>query len=185
MNADRFAIHQHWLKRLNASAMQRRRAVEQHGMIFHHFFQHFPDFRCFALHHFLRIFNRCRKSFFLKLMKHERLEQFQRHFFRQAALMQFQLRANHDDRPSRIIHALAEQILAETPLFAFEHIAQRFQRTILRTAQHAPAAAIVKQRVHRFLQHALFVADNHFWRFQFLQAVQTIIPVNHAAIQII
>src|SRR5436190_16809192 len=44
------------------------------------------------------------------------LEQFQGHFFRQAALVQFQVRPHHDDGPAGIIHALETARSEETRL---------------------------------------------------------------------
>src|SRR6185312_13876705 len=46
-------------------------------------------------------------------------------------------------------------------------------------------AAIVEQRVHRFLQHALFVADNHVRRVQFHQLLEPVIAVDDAAVKIV
>ena len=46
----------------------------------------------------------------------EGFEELKRHLFRQATLMQFQGRTNHDDRPPGIVDALAEQVLAEASL---------------------------------------------------------------------
>src|SRR3984957_10534838 len=49
----------------------------------------------------------------LQLGEDERLEQFQRHLLRQSALMQTQGRTHDDDGAARVIHALAQQVLAE------------------------------------------------------------------------
>ncbi len=115
----------------------------------------------------------------------ERLEQFERHLPRQAALMQLQIGADDDHRTTRIIDPFAEQILAETPLFAFQHVGKRFQRALIGAGDHPAAAAIVKQRIHRFLQHALFIADDDIRRTQFHQPLQAVIAVDDPAIKII
>ena len=54
----------------------------------------------------------------------ERLEQLERHELRQTALVQLQRRTGDDDRAARVVHALAEQVLAETALLALEHVAR-------------------------------------------------------------
>ena len=67
------------------------------------------------------------KKMALELFKpfiYSKLEQFERHLFRQPALMQLQFRADDDDRAARIIDALAQKVLAEPPLLALEHVAQ-------------------------------------------------------------
>ena len=99
--------------------------------------------------------------------------------------MQFQFRPDDDDRAAGIIHALAEQILAETSALALEHVAQRFQRAVARAGDRTAVAAVVEQRVHRFLQHAFFVADDDFRRLELEQRLETVVPVDDAAIKIV
>src|ERR1700726_945134 len=108
----------------------------------------------------------------------ERFKQHQRHFLRQTALMQFQLRSDHDHRTTRIIHALSEEILAEPPTLALEHIAQCFQRAISGASDGPTVTAIVEQSIYRFLQHSLFVSNNHVRSLQLKKILQTIISVN-------
>ena len=115
----------------------------------------------------------------------ERLEQLESHFLRQSALMQLQLRSDNDDRAPRIIDALAQQILAETSLFSFQCIRQRLQWTVIRPAQNAAAAAVVEESIDGFLEHAFFVSDNDVRRMQLHQLLQTVVPVDDAAIKIV
>src|SRR6202040_1621682 len=88
-------------------------------------------------------------------MVDERLEKLERHLLRQTALVKLQLRSDHDHRTARGVHALAEQGLSEAALFALERIGKRLERAIVGSAQNAAAAAVVKQRIDGFLQHAL------------------------------
>ena len=113
------------------------------------------------------------------------LEQFESHLLRQTALVQLQLRTDDDHRTSRIVHALSQQVLAEAALLALERVGKRFQRTVIGAAQHAAAAAIVKQRVNGFLKHALFVAHDHFRSPQLHQLLQTVVAVDDATIKIV
>ena len=115
----------------------------------------------------------------------ERLEKLERHFLRQTALVQLQFGADDDDRAAGIVHALAEQVLAETALLALQRVGQRLERAVVGAAQHAATAAVVEQRVHRFLQHALFVANDHVGRVQLHQLLQPVVAVDHAAIEIV
>src|SRR3977135_3180135 len=56
----------------------------------------------------------------LQLAEDERLEELERHLLGQAALVQLEVRADHDDRAPGVVHALAEQALTETALLAAE-----------------------------------------------------------------
>src|SRR3546814_8287764 len=101
------------------------------------------------------------------------------------ALVQLQRRTDHDDRTARVVDALAEQVLAETTLLALDHVGKRFQRALVGASDRTAATAVVDQRVDRFLQHALFIAHDDVRRRQFEQALETIVTVDDAAIQIV
>ena len=115
----------------------------------------------------------------------ERLEQLERHLLRQAALVQLELGTDHDDRAARIVDALAEQVLAEAALLALEHVGERLQRPLVGAGDDAAAAAVVEQRVDRFLQHALLVADDDVGRAQLDQPLQAVVAVDDAAIEVV
>ena len=44
----------------------------------------------------------------------------------------------------------------------FDHVCQRFQRTFVNTTDHPATTTIIEQRIDRFLQHPLFVANDDF-----------------------
>ena len=139
----------------------------------------------FVLHHALGRLDGRRRAHDFQLVEDERLEQFQRHLLRQAALVQLQLRSDHDDRTAGVVDALAQQVLAETTTLALDHVGERLQRTLVGAGHRLAATTVVEQRIDRFLQHALFVAHDDFRRLQFEQALQTVVAVDHAAIQIV
>ena len=60
-----------------------------------------------------------------------------------------------------------------------------FERAVVGSAQHAATAAVVKQSVDGFLQHALFVAHDHVGRAKFHEFLQPVVAVDDAAIQIV
>ena len=99
--------------------------------------------------------------------------------------MQLELRTDDDHRTARIIDALAEQVLAEPALLALQHVGERLQRTLVGARDDAAAAAVVEQRVDRFLKHALLVADDDVRRAQFDQPLQAVVAVDDAAIEIV
>ena len=99
--------------------------------------------------------------------------------------MQLELGTDDDDGAARIVDALAEQVLAEPALLALEHVGERLQRTLVGARDDAAAAAVVEQRVDRFLQHALLVADDDVRRAQLDQPLQAVVAVDDAAVEIV
>src|SRR5262245_57508297 len=141
MDADRLAFDEHGLERLDAEYVQRGRAIQQDWMLSNDFLEDVPHFRSLLLHHLLRLLDGRDQAALFELVVDERLEQLERHLLRQAALMQLQLGADDDDRAAGVVDALAEQVLTEASLLAFQRVGQRLQRTVVRAAQHAAAAA--------------------------------------------
>ena len=185
MQLDRLAFDQHRLERLDAEAVQRRRAVQQHRMLADDLVEDVPDLRLLLLDELLGLLHgRCLAER-LQARVDERLEQLERHLLRQAALVQLQLGTDHDHRAARIVDALAEQVLAEAALLALQHVGERLQRTLVGAGDDAAAAAVVEQRVDGFLQHALFVADDDVRRAQLHQPLQAVVAVDDAAVEIV
>src|SRR5581483_7569346 len=99
-------------------------AVEQHRVTFGDFLENVPNFRRLALDHFFRAANGMHVTTLLQHTNDERLEKHKRHFLRQTALVQLELRSDDNDRTAGVIDAFAEQVLAETSAFALEHVAE-------------------------------------------------------------
>ena len=72
----------------------------------------------------------------------ERLVQFERDLLGETALVELEPRTDDDDRTSRVVDALAEQVFAEAALLALDHVGQRLQRAVAR-AEHRPLAAVI------------------------------------------
>ena len=185
VNLDRLAFHQHRLESLNAQTVQRGSAVQQHGMVLNHLFQDVPYDGLLLLHHFLGLLDGGAMSGLFQPVIDERLEQFERHLLRQTALLQLEVGTDHDHRTAGVVHALAQQVLAEASLLALQRVRQRLQRAIVGATQHAATASVVEQRVHGFLQHALFVAHDDFRRVQVHQLLQPVVAVDDAAVQVV
>ena len=182
---DGVAFHQHRLERLDAHAVQRRGTVQQHGMVLDHLFEDVPDLLVLALQHLLGALDRVGVPQFLQTADDKGLVQFQGDFLRQAALVQTQPGTDHDHAAGGVIDALAQQVLAEPPLLALDHVGQRLQRAVARSQHRALAAVVVEQGVDRLLQHALLVADDHFRRVQIDQLLQPVVAVDDAAIEVV
>ncbi len=72
----------------------------------------------------------------------------------------FSVGPDHDHRAARVVDALAEQVLAEAPALALDHVGERLERALVGARHRLAAPAVVEQRVHRFLEHALLVAHD-------------------------
>ena len=182
---NRLTFDKYRLKRLDAQTVQCRRAVQHNRMFANNFGQNVPNLGQLALNHFLGRFDRRCHAAQFELAKNERLEQLESHLLRQTALMQTQGRANGNYRTTRVVHALAEQVLAEAALLALDHVSQRLQRTLVRAGNGATTTAVIKQGVYRFLQHALFIAHDDVRSRQVEQALEAVVTVDHPTVQIV
>src|SRR5580765_674587 len=177
MNLDRLAFDEHRFESLNSQPVERWSAVEQNGMILDHFLENIPDHVFLALYPLLGLLDRCCMAFGLEPVVDERLEELESHLLRQTALVKLELRPDDDHRTTRIVDALAEEVLAEPPLLALERVGERLQRTIIDSSQHAAPPAIVKQRIDRLLEHALLVADDDFRSLELDELRKTVVAV--------
>ena len=180
-----FAFHQLWLECLNTQTVQGWCTVEQHGVFFDDFFEHVPHERVTTLDHALGALDVLGQTTIIQLAHHEWLEQLERHQLRQTTLVQTQCWAGDDNRAAGIVDTLAEQVLAETALLALQHVRQRLERTVACTRDRATTTAVVEQGVGCFLQHAAFVVENDFWRRQLQQALEAVVAVDEAAIEVV
>src|SRR5882762_6266277 len=185
MDPDRLAFHQHRLERLDAQAVQRRRAVQEHRVILDDFFQDLVHLRRLLFDDLLGPLDRLGDPLLHQLVNDEGFEQLHRHRLGEPALVQPQLRAHHDHRPARIVHPLAEQVLTEPALLALEHVGQGLQGPLAASADRLGAAAVVEQRVHGLLQHALLVPEDDLRRPVQDQLLQPVVAVDDAAVQVV
>ena len=182
---DGLAFHQLRLEGLDAQPVQGGRAVQQHGVRGDDLFQDVPHLRALTLDHPLGGLDVLRMVQIDQTLHHERLEQLERHQLGQAALVQLELRADHDDRAAGVVDALAEQVLAEPALLALEQIGQRLERAVARSGDRTATATVVEQRVDGLLQHPLLVVDDDLGRAEVDQSLQPVVPVDHPAVQVV
>ena len=95
------------------------------------------------------------------------------------------MRTDDDDRAARVVDALAEQVLAEPALLALEHVGEALERALVGTGDGLAAAAVVEQRVDRLLQHAALVADDDLRSVELEQALQAVVAVDDAAVEVV
>ncbi|MPM12273.1 hypothetical protein SDC9_58625 [bioreactor metagenome] len=182
---DRLALDQLRLERLDTEAVQGRCAVEQHRVFGDDLFEDVPHPRVLALDHPLGGLDVLRMVEVGQPLHHERLEQLQGHRLRQAALVQLELRADHDDRTAGVVDALAQQVLAETTLLALQHVGDRLQRAVARAGHRTATAAVVEQRVDGLLQHPLLVVDDDLGGAKVEQPLEPVVAVDHATVEVV
>src|SRR5208283_1733556 len=185
LNADALAIAKGRFKRLNAETVQGGGTVEEHGMFADDILEDVPHDGFLLLDHFLGLLDGGAVTLGFELVIDEGLEELEGHLLGQTALIELELGADDDDGASGIVHALAEEVLAEAALLALEGIAEGLERTIVGAAKNAATAAVIKERVHGFLEHALFVADDDIRRAKFHELLQPVVAVDDAAIEVV
>ncbi len=179
------AFHQDRLEGLDTKAVQRRSAVEKHRMLLDDLFETVPHRRVHAVDHLLGRLDVGRDLALDERLHHKRFEELEGHLLGQTALVQLQVRANHDDRAARVVHALTQQVLAETAFLALEHVAQRLERPRVRADDGPGAATVVDQGVHGFLQQPLFVVDDAFRRVDLDDLLQPVVAVDDASVKVV
>ena len=165
--------------------MQRRRTVEHHWVLRNGLFQHVPDLWALALHHALCGLDVLSVVVFDQALHNEGLEQLECHQLRQTTLVQLQLRTDDNNGTTGVVHALTQQVLAETTLLTLQQVRQRLQRAVARAGNRTATTAVIEERVHRLLQHALLVIHDDLWCAQVDHALQAVIAVDNAAVQVI
>ena len=125
------------------------------------------------------------QAFFFQFIENKRLKELKRHFFGQPALIELEFRTDDNDRSSRIIDPFAQKVLAEPALLAPERFAQRLERPAIGPQMDPASLPVIEKSVHGLLQHPFFVADDEFGRLEFDELLETVVPVDDAAIQIV
>ncbi|MPM64189.1 hypothetical protein SDC9_111075 [bioreactor metagenome] len=119
-----------------------------------------PHLSAAPVHHLLSGLDVVGETVLHQLLHDKGAEELNGHLLGQAALVDLELGADHDDASARVVHALAQQILTETALLAFEHVGEGFEGAVVGAGNGAAAAAVVDEGVHRLLKHPLFVAHD-------------------------
>ena len=122
---------------------------------------------------------------FLEAADDERFEEHQRHLLGKTALIELQFRSDNDDRTAGVIDALAQQVLAEAARFTLQHVGQGLQGAVAGASHSTTVATIVEQGIDRLLQHALLVPDDDFRSLELEQVLESVVPVDDPAIEIV
>jgi hypothetical protein len=182
---DGLAFDENGLERLDAESVQRRRSVQHDRVLADDLFEDVPNLGTLLLDHLLGALDGVDVPALFELVVDERLEELEGHLLGQAALVELQRRTDDDDRAARVVDALAEQVLTEPALLALQHVGEALQGALVGPGDRLAAAAVVEQGVDRFLQHAALVADDDLGSVQLEQALQAVVPVDDAAVEVV
>src|SRR5579862_204608 len=137
--------------------MQCWSTIQQDRVSFKYIFKNIPNNCFFPVHELACRFHRFNYASFDQLADDKWFEKFSSHVLRQAALMQFEFRSDHNDRTARIIYTFPKQVLAKTPLFTFQDIAERFECPASFRLDCIRLSGVIKKAVNSFLKHSFLV----------------------------
>src|SRR6185295_16976771 len=103
---DCLALDEDRLEGLDAEAVQRRRAVEEDGVLADDLVEDVPDLGLLLLHHLLGALDGGDEAALLELVVDEGLEELERHLLREPTLVEPELGADDDDRAAGVVDAL-------------------------------------------------------------------------------
>ena len=185
VQVNRVTFNENRLKRHDSHAVKRWGSVQHHRMIGDDRFENIPNFFIFAFEHLLRALDGIGVAEFFELANDERLVKFQRDLLGQTTVVKLQSRPDHDHTACGIIDTFTKQVFAETTLLTFDHVRQRFERTVAATKNRSLATVVVEQRVDRLLQHPLLVANDDLRSVEIDQFSQAVVTVDNAAVEIV
>ena len=185
VEADGLAFDEHGLEGLDGEAVEGGCAVEHHRLAAGDLFQDVPDLGLLLLDHLLGGAHGVAEAKLLEAADDEGLEEGEGHLLGQTALVELEVRADDDHGAAGVVHALAEEVLAEAAGLALEHVAEGLEGAPAGAGDGTAVAAVVEDRVNGFLQHALFVAEDDLGRLELKEVLQTVVTVDDAAVEVV
>ena len=185
VEADGLAFDEHGLEGLDGEAVEGGCAVEHHRLAAGDLFQDVPDLGLLLLDHLLGGAHGVAEAKLLEAADDEGLEEGEGHLLGQAALVELEVRAHDDHGAAGVVHALAEEVLAEAAGLALEHVAEGLEGAPAGAGDGTAVAAVVEDRVNGFLQHALFVAEDDLGRLELEEVLQAVVAVDDAAVEVV
>src|SRR6185437_2805601 len=126
MQLNCLTFYQYWLECLDAQPMQGRSPIQHYWMLPNNILQNIPYDRTLIFHLPLGCLYGAGNAHYFQFVENEGFEQFQCHFLRQTALMQFELGTYDNHRAPGVIYPFPQKILTEATALAFDHIGKRF-----------------------------------------------------------
>ena len=189
MHLDGVTFNEDRAERLDGLAVQGRRAVQKHVLVFNRLFEDRPHFRCFVFDKTTCSADVVGEFACKQALNDERAEEFEHHVLRQTAFVESEVRTDDDDGATRVVHAFAEEVLTQIAVLTLEVVGEGFERTAAATedTKHARAAAhrVVEERINGLLKNTFFVAENDFGSVDGEQSLETVVTVDDAAVEVV
>ena len=183
VEANRVTFDELRIEGLDTQAVKRRSAVQHDRVVFNNLFENVPNFRTFCVNVLLSRLERVDNAFFFQALDDERLVKFKSHALRETALVHAKFRSHDNHGTAGVVNTLTEQVHTEAALLTLEEFSEALERTC-RTCTSGAAAAI-EQLVDSFLEHTLFVAENHVRGTDVNQLFQAVVAVDDTAIEFV
>ena len=188
MELDCLTFDELWLEGLDRETVERWCAVEEDILAFDNLVECIPN-HSFALLDQARCRTNVVCIFILnKPRDDEWLEEFKCHLLWQTTLVNAEFWTDDNHGAARVVNALTKKVLAEATLLTLEEVRKALQlaTTVLGSSGAATTASvIVDKSIDSFLEHALLVAADNFWRIEVNKLLQAVVAVNNAAIEIV
>ena len=182
VNFDCAAFDEHGLERLNGEPVQRGRTVKKNGVFLDYVLENVPYEGLSLFYGALGALYIVALTTFNEPLHNEGLEKFDCHFLGQTALVKLEFGAYDDNRTTGVVDTLAEEILTETTLLAAEHSGKGLEFPVGRACKGLAAPAVIDERVHGFLKHALFVLYNHVGSAELHHSLKPVVAVYNPAV---
>ncbi len=75
--------------------------------------------------------------------------------------------------------------MAEPPLLSLQHVREAFELVVAGAVDSPSSTAVVDEGVGSFLKHSLLVSDDDLRRAQLDQSLETVVAVDHPAIEVV
>src|SRR6056297_105933 len=133
MESNSLVFNQYRLIRLYTQPVQCWCTVQHNRVTVNYIFKDFPNYLIATINYFFRTFNRLDITSFNKPTNYKRLIQFNSHLFWKTTFMHLKVGANYNYGTTGVVNTLSKKVLTESTTFTFQHITERFQRTIVVT----------------------------------------------------
>src|SRR5699024_4671920 len=166
-------------------AVQGRRPVQQNGVFANDFVENIPHHGFLGFHQALGRLDGGGQTHHFETIEDEGLEQLQCHELGQTALVQLELGPDHNHGTTEIVYPLAQQVLTEASAFTLDHVGQGLELSLVGARHGLATTTVVQQRIHGLLQHALFVAQNDVGCLELDEALQAVVAVDDATVEVV
>ena len=182
---DGFALDELGLEGLDGKTVERRGAVEEHGVAFHHEFEDVEDDGLTTVDNFLGALDGLDDAALDELADDEGLVELGGHEFGETAFAHLEFGTYDDDGTTGIVDALTEEVLAETALLTLEGVGERLEGTVAFALDGAALAAVVEKAVDGFLEHAFLIAQDDVGGFDLDETLETVVANEDATIEVV